>query len=66
MVYFIGSIYYLISNVGNTSEDQLSGNTFIISNSLIDKEAFDKLITCCYFALTMLSTVGYGDLYPIS
>ena len=24
------------------------------------------MITSLYFALTMLSTVGYGDLYPIS
>jgi len=26
----------------------------------------ERLIVCCYFALTMLSTVGYGDFYPIS
>ena len=25
-----------------------------------------QLVTSLYFALTMLSTVGYGDLYPIS
>ena len=25
-----------------------------------------KLIVGCYFSLTTLSTVGYGDLYPIS
>jgi len=24
------------------------------------------VIVCCYFALTMLSTVGYGDYYPIT
>lgn len=26
----------------------------------------EKLIISCYFALTTLSTVGYGDLYPVS
>lgn len=26
----------------------------------------EQLITSCYFALTTLSTVGYGDLYPKS
>jgi len=26
----------------------------------------DRLIICCYFALTTLSTVGYGDFHPIS
>lgn len=25
-----------------------------------------KFITVCYFSITTLSTVGYGDLYPIS
>lgn len=29
-------------------------------------DAFTQLIIVCYFALTTLSTVGYGDLYPIS
>lgn len=25
-----------------------------------------KFITSCYFSITTLSTVGYGDLFPIS
>ena len=25
-----------------------------------------KLIICCYFTLTTLATVGYGDLFPIT
>jgi len=27
-------------------------------------EDYDRLIISCYFALTTLSTVGYGDLVP--
>jgi hypothetical protein len=30
------------------------------------QDVFTQLIIVCYFALTTLSTVGYGDLYPIS
>ena len=26
----------------------------------------EKLVTSAYFAITTLSTVGYGDMYPIS
>jgi hypothetical protein len=26
----------------------------------------DKMISSCYFSITTLSTVGYGDLYPRS
>ena len=33
-------------------------------NCHIDR--FTQLVIVCYFALTTLSTVGYGDLYPIS
>ena len=66
MVYFIGSFTYWLSNAANTSEDYENDNTFIKVHSLDKKQTYDKLITCCYFALTMLSTVGYGDLYPIT
>mmetsp|Transcript_32179 Transcript_32179/g.23765 ORF Transcript_32179/g.23765 Transcript_32179/m.23765 type:complete len:187 (+) Transcript_32179:385-945(+) len=27
---------------------------------------YDKFITSCYFILTTLAVIGYGDLYPIS
>jgi hypothetical protein len=27
---------------------------------------FDRIIITCYFTLTTLSTVGYGDFYPVS
>ena len=31
-----------------------------------DMETGDQIITSLYFALTTLSTVGYGDLFPVS
>jgi len=30
------------------------------------QDDYTKMIISCYFSLTTLSTVGYGDLYPIS
>jgi hypothetical protein len=67
ITYFIGCIVYFISNEFNTEEDLQSGNTF---NQAFGLENLDsdksRLIVCCYFALTMLATVGYGDYYPIS
>jgi hypothetical protein len=67
ITYFIGCIVYFISSEFNQEEDVLNGNTFITAFGLSDLES-DKhrLIACCYFALTMLSTVGYGDYYPMS
>ena len=32
--------------------------------NLNEKSIYLQLITSLYFALTMLSTVGYGDFYP--
>jgi len=30
------------------------------------KSHYDKIITLMYFSLTLLATVGYGDLFPTS
>ena len=45
-----------------------ANNTFVLHFDLFDskKSDFEKLCISCYFALTTLSTVGYGDFYPIS
>lgn len=67
ITYFIGCNVYFVSNEFNDEEDIENSNTFILSHGL-DTYSNDKsrLIICCYYALTMLSTVGYGDYYPIS
>lgn len=40
------------------------GKTWYLQNKLADKPS--QIVISCYFALTTLSTVGYGDFYPIS
>ena len=67
ITYFFGCMVYFVSNEFNNDEDVINSNTFITSHSIIDYESNkDRLAVCCYYALTMLSTVGYGDYYPIS
>ena len=67
ITYFIGCIIYFISGELNTEQDRTEGKTFIQEFGLGDlKSDTQRVILCCYFALTMLSTVGYGDYYPIS
>jgi hypothetical protein len=67
ITYFIGCIVYFISNEFNNDHDVEELKTF---NTVFDLYSYEtnkeRLIVCCYFALTMLSTVGYGDFYPIS
>lgn len=67
ITYFIGCNVYFVSNEFNSDADIENMKTFIL-NFGIDEYQSDlhRLIVCCYYALTMLSTVGYGDYYPIS
>ena len=68
ITYFIGCVFYFISNELNLIE--IPGKqlvTFIDAFGLLDIESdMKKLVKMCYFALTTLSTVGYGDMSPVS
>ena len=62
LTYFQGCLWFLFSK----SSAPENGRTWYKEFGLEDYNTTDQLITSLYFALTMLSTVGYGDLYPIS
>lgn len=61
ITYFSGCIWYFI--VSSFREDNAFYDTFLNKPGI---DNMTKLIICCYFSLTTLSTVGYGDYYPIS
>lgn len=65
ITYFIGCIWYWFCD-SQRLEGENSEQTFIAYNNLDDYGDGHKLIVSCYYALTTLSTVGYGDYYPIS
>lgn len=64
ITYFIACLFYYISNEHNSDIDLANGNTFVAAHGIVYKE--HKIVSMAYFALTTLSTVGYGDLYPVS
>jgi len=79
VMYFLGCVFYWLSDLHQHPYFDFDGDTFIKSSfknfdkySNIAKEDQDiddnvfRLITCCYFSITTLSTVGYGDLAPKS
>ena len=78
LTYFIGCLWYMVSREWNPKdEDNTWYNDFIKPEQECDAVTnvcqpiekinnFDKLVKSLYFALTMLSTVGYGDMYPVS
>ena len=63
ITYFIGCTWFYLCTI--LQEDE---NTFITYNALKEPgvELSHQLIVSCYYALTTLSTVGYGDYYPVS
>lgn len=60
ITYFLGCIWFYISNELQADEK----DTWYKRNKLAEKHS--QIVISCYFALTTLSTVGYGDFYPIS
>jgi hypothetical protein len=67
MTYFFGCLFYMCSRYFSNKIDVVSQQTFITANQLNDP-TYDgyNLITISYFALTTLSTVGYGDFTPLT
>ena len=59
--YFLGCFWYLIS-----SDQDRDGQTWFEVFELETYSIPNRLVVSCYYAITMLSTVGYGDMYPIS
>ena len=61
IMYFIGCFFFLWAQF---FKDQRF--TFVKDYDLQHEDGFYKMLTACYFSLTTLSTVGYGDLSPKS
>ena len=60
--YFLGRFWYLLSS----DQKRDDGQTWFEVFELETYEITNRQVVSCYFAITMLSTVGYGDMYPIS
>jgi len=65
IIYYLGCFYYLFSDL-QIKHFEYTGPTFLTFNNLggDQKDSIYNLISVCYFAITTLTTVGYGDLVP--
>jgi len=63
LTYFLGCFWYFVITTYDFHNGELG---FFEKYSLDDLSLPRRLVLCCYFALTTLSTVGYGDLTPQS
>lgn len=66
LTYLIGCLFWFYCSNINSTEDIEKLNTFISKYGLGDLDVGTKVLTACYFALTTLSTIGYGDIAPVS
>lgn len=64
LAYFLGCGWYLFVDIFEDESDK--DNNFNQKNNLYDLPIFDRMIICVYFVLTTLSTVGYGEMFPLS
>lgn len=72
ITYFCGCLWYLIidsfkdQGTKNENDDWIVQPSFYYKFNMADKTSFDKIILSWYYSMTTLTTVGYGDFYPIS
>lgn len=65
IVYFLGCLWFTICATLNSSYNVDHGTTFILSFGLnLYPDDYDRFITSCYYIITTLAVIGYGDLYP--
>jgi Ion channel len=62
LTYFCGCFWYMISEWNPFGYEE----SFAMNTKKTVEKPYHRLIVCCYFALTTLSTVGYGDLRPLN
>lgn len=73
LTYFIGGSWFYISQQmseaydaeGKDQSQMLRGGTWYKSNDIESLDLASQVVYSQYFALTVLSTVGYGDYYPV-
>jgi hypothetical protein len=68
ITYFLGCSWYVLSKYQRTLFGNFKNIDVIWYEEfgIEDMSMLYQLTTSCYFALTTLSTVGYGDLFPVS
>lgn len=60
ITYFCGCIWFiLVVNIADESQ-----HCFYYDFGFHDLDNMSRLIKVCYYVLTTLSTMGYGDMYP--
>jgi hypothetical protein len=66
--YFVGLIYYTFCDFVNDKwgkEDAYDLKDFIHEKGIDELDAYHRTVAITYYAITTLSTVGFGDFHPV-
>lgn len=69
IVYFIGMYWFVFVDVIihiMDPLDHLAFDSFLSKFEHIDTVGSEQVFTAMYFAMTSLSTIGFGDMYPVN
>ena len=67
--FFLGSAWYYISgsiHKGQSDKEREEESSWYHANGLEEYGVIESLAVSCYWAITTLSVVGYGDLFPVN
>ena len=62
--YFVGLFWHILVQIQQSIGDE--HGTFLTEFGLDERTEYYNAIAATYFAFTSLSTVGFGDYYPVS
>ena len=65
MTFAVGCVWYRIAVEIDSSQPK-TASTFIREWGFNKVDDSTKLYMACYYSLTTLSTVGFGDFYPVN
>ncbi len=65
ITYFLAILLYIVADNFNPEGTAI---TFLHNGgyNMYDMSVYKRVVTCMYFIMTTLTTVGYGDFYPLS
>ena len=66
MLYFLGHWITCSWHYVNVLEELAGAKTWGVANSLSDKTVGERYLLCYYTVLNVVTSVGYGDMYPVT
>ena len=67
IAYYSGLFWYFIVDYNNRFFHKDEGSTnFLVFHGFTNKDSWTLAIESTYYAATTLSTVGFGDMYPVN